>query len=99
MFTPNANGYGYGWVITQFLGHPVAVHDGEVNGFLTFIARFLDANNVLIVLSNQETVDLGAMIQTLSVGILSGGANGTGEFKHSGEAGAGRAIAPHRLGL
>lgn len=77
MFTPapNANGYGYGWVITHFFGQRVAAHDGEVNGFLSFIARFVDANAVLIILSNQESVDLGDMIGTLSALLLSGSKN------------------------
>jgi len=53
MFTPD-KGYGYGWFISYMLGRKVAAHDGGINGFATFIARFVDDDVVIIVLSNIE---------------------------------------------
>jgi len=54
IFTPFKNNYGYGWGITKKYNRPVVAHDGSINGFTSFIARFPDDRVTVVVLSNNE---------------------------------------------
>jgi CubicO group peptidase (beta-lactamase class C family) len=56
-------GYGYGWYIGSVTGgHPVIYHTGDNVGFLSFNAWFPEDAVRLIVLTNEETTDLQAII-------------------------------------
>ena len=57
MFMPDKGGYGYGWFISKMLDRKVTEHNGGINGFATNIARFVDDDVVIIVLSNIEDTD------------------------------------------
>ena len=57
MFMPDKDEYGYGWFIGEILGRKVTHHDGDINGFATHIARFVDDDVVIIVLSNIEEMN------------------------------------------
>jgi CubicO group peptidase (beta-lactamase class C family) len=52
MFTPYKEGYGYGWIIANLNGRKIITHDGSVNGFLTHIARYVDDDACIVILSN-----------------------------------------------
>jgi len=58
MFTPyrlndgTSTGYGYGWDIGEYEGHPVHEHAGGVSGFQSFVVRIPDANLYVAILSN-----------------------------------------------
>jgi D-alanyl-D-alanine carboxypeptidase len=65
------NNYGYGWGISQPHNHKQIGHGGGINGFSTFIARYPDDDAVVIVLSNNEGANAGAIANGLS-GILFG---------------------------
>jgi len=52
MFTDHGDHYGYGWEINQTDGRRVWSHNGGINGFHTFIARYPDQKLTVIVLSN-----------------------------------------------
>ncbi len=52
LFTPSKENYGYGWLIGDLPGHKIITHDGSVNGFMTHIARYVDDDACVIVLSN-----------------------------------------------
>jgi CubicO group peptidase (beta-lactamase class C family) len=54
MFTPHMEEYGYGWGIGEYSDRKVIYHGGEIDGFVTAIARFVDDDVVFIVLSNVE---------------------------------------------
>lgn len=58
---PNADGsgYGYGWMIGQHLGHTIYSHDGQIDGFRTYFARFPDDRLTIIVLCNRDDIDAG----------------------------------------
>lgn len=56
MFTPNANGYGYGWWIDTTSGHHVQFHGGNEPGFDSYSARYPEEMATVIVLSNTEQV-------------------------------------------
>jgi len=53
IFTPPPKRhYGYGWVISKRFDHKMIWHDGNSSGFQAYIARFVDDDACLIVLSN-----------------------------------------------
>jgi CubicO group peptidase (beta-lactamase class C family) len=45
-------GYGLGWVLTEYRGTPVAGHTGGIDGFFSFYARFPEADASIILLTN-----------------------------------------------
>lgn len=71
MWTPVKNNYAYGWSIGEAHKHKQIAHGGGINGFATFIARYPDDDAVVIVLSNNERANAGAIAGGLS-GILFG---------------------------
>ncbi len=73
-FTPYApasqyvgSGYGYGWFITNspVQGHRLIWHDGRIDGFRTYIGRFIDDRVTIIFLSNLATLDELSLANTL----------------------------------
>jgi len=68
MFMPDKGGYGYGWFISKMLDRKVTEHNGGINGFATNIARFVDDDVVIIVLSNIE--DANPMEITLDLSVV-----------------------------
>ena len=75
MFTPYEADYGYGWRMDDIVNRKshshrkMIGHVGDINGFATSIARFVDDDVVIIVLSNIEdanpleiTLDLSAIV-------------------------------------
>ena len=54
MTTPVRNNYGYGWDVCEGLGHRVTAHGGGLPGFTAFIARYVDDQVTIIVLSIAE---------------------------------------------
>lgn len=71
MWTPVKNDYGYGWGIKPEHGHKQIAHGGGINGFSTFISRYPDDDAVVIVLSNNEAANTGAIASSLT-GVLFG---------------------------
>jgi CubicO group peptidase (beta-lactamase class C family) len=59
--------YGYGWFIAKAPrpGHRLIWHDGRVNGFRTYIGRYIDDRVTIIILSNLSTLDEMALANTL----------------------------------
>lgn len=53
------SGYGYGWFIGQspVAGHRLIWHDGVIDGFRTYIGRYVDDGVTVIFLSNLATTD------------------------------------------
>lgn len=71
MWTPVKNDYGYGWGISQAHNRKQVAHGGGINGFSTFIGRYPDDDAVVIVLSNNERSNAGAIANALA-GVLFG---------------------------
>ncbi|QBD75877.1 class A beta-lactamase-related serine hydrolase [Ktedonosporobacter rubrisoli] len=71
MFTPaqlldgSRAEYGFGWGIGEYRGHRVAYHQGDMNGFITFIARFLDDEITVILLSNSHGSDIETLFRCI----------------------------------
>jgi CubicO group peptidase (beta-lactamase class C family) len=72
-FTPHAvsqfagSSYGYGWFITKspVAGHRLVWHDGRVDGFRSYIGRYIDDHVTIIFLSNLASVDELSLAKTL----------------------------------
>ncbi len=60
--------YGYGWGVDIYRTRKRISHGGGINGFSTFIARFVDDKLTVVVLTNSESGDASAL------------ANGIAEF-------------------
>lgn len=56
-FTPYQNGYGYGWVISEFNGTKTVGHSGGGAGFRTNFVMVPDNDICIVVLSNTESDD------------------------------------------
>jgi len=54
MFTPFLNGYAYGWAISE-TGRKKIAHGGGINGFMTYIERFVDDDVLIVSLCNIES--------------------------------------------
>lgn len=59
--------YGYGWFIAKspVAGHRLIWHDGVIDGFRTYIGRYIDDNVTIIFLSNLATVDSPTLAQSV----------------------------------
>jgi len=57
--------YGYGWFIAKspVPGHRLIWHDGVIDGFRTYIGRYIDDHITVIFLSNLATVDSPVLAQ------------------------------------
>jgi D-alanyl-D-alanine carboxypeptidase len=54
MFTPGLGGYALGWEVTAVQDRPVQEHNGDINGFGAFIARFPQDDAAIVILTNIE---------------------------------------------
>ena len=50
--------YGLGWYVENLQGHQIAYHPGDVEGFSTLMAQFLDIPVSIIVLANVSNFDV-----------------------------------------
>lgn len=55
MTTPAREDYGYGSIINQQLNRRCIGHEGEINGFSSFLANFPDEQLTIVVLRNHDT--------------------------------------------
>jgi len=72
MFTPEKNGYGYGWGITRQHGKRLYSHSGGIHGFSTIISRFPEEKLLVVVLSNnmaQQTGNIGTALAGIFLGL------------------------------
>jgi hypothetical protein len=68
-----SSGYGYGWSIANYEGHPIAQHDGGINGFNTIVMRLPADKGYIAILTNNgnnpvSLNDLAFTIATLVIG-------------------------------
>jgi CubicO group peptidase (beta-lactamase class C family) len=54
MFRPGPSGFGLGWDVVDDHGRRISEHVGDINGFGAFIARWLDEDAVIVILTNVE---------------------------------------------
>jgi CubicO group peptidase (beta-lactamase class C family) len=71
MYTPNfgADGsggeYGMGWQLDEFQGHRKVGHTGRINGFRTYLGRYIDDRITIILLSNIETEEILDLVKEM----------------------------------
>ncbi|RFB13547.1 class A beta-lactamase-related serine hydrolase [Bacillus sp. HNG] len=65
MFTPNLDGYGYGWFILEE-PEKVACHSGDINGFVSDFYLYVEKDVTIIVLSNLNMTPVEKISQDLS---------------------------------
>lgn len=73
LFTPYATipqsdgaSYGYGWVISQQMGHRMIGHNGGIEGFVASLNRFPDDDVTIIMLSNRQDINPNAITHSLA---------------------------------
>ena len=70
LFAPYADtpigSYGYGWFTSREYNQQVIEHGGGGDGFITLIKRFPRDRVTLILLSNRESTDIGAIADALA---------------------------------
>ncbi len=66
MTAPVKNEYGYGLQTGPMFNHPQVGHGGGINGFSSYIERFPDDDTVVIVLSNNQVGNAGAVAKALA---------------------------------
>jgi D-alanyl-D-alanine carboxypeptidase len=66
MFTVVSRNYAYGWTVAPLFNHKQIGHGGGINGFSTQISRFPDDDAVVIVLSNNQAGNPGALARDLA---------------------------------
>ena len=58
--------YGFGWAVETSHGHRLVQHGGGINGFSTQISRYRDDKLTLIVLTNSDNGNAGALAQGMA---------------------------------
>lgn len=72
MFTANAQGFGLGWEIATENGRRVIQHNGDINGFGAFIARYPDDDAVIVILTNIEGTRVRALKDEIATRLFAG---------------------------
>jgi CubicO group peptidase (beta-lactamase class C family) len=57
--------YGLGWQLDEFQGHRKVGHTGRINGFRTYLGRYLDDRVTIILLSNIETEEIMDIVEDM----------------------------------
>ena len=72
MYKPFLDDYAYGWVVTTLSykpqGQPVQSirHGGGINGFTTMIVRLVNQKNLIVILDNTGSPNLGRLTDTIA---------------------------------
>ena len=75
---PNKDGYGFGWFTGERHGHRVINHDGAWQGFKTAIARYVDDQLTVVVLTNLAEAKPGKIAEHVADVYLSEAKNAAG---------------------
>lgn len=66
MYTPEKNGYAYGWSVNDDAGRQSIGHGGGINGFVTHIRRYPSEKLCVVVLSNVLPANPGRISKDLA---------------------------------
>lgn len=73
MYTPSfgtdgsGGEYGLGWQLDEFQGHRIVGHTGRINGFRTYLGRYIDDGITIILLSNIETEEIMDIVNDIEM--------------------------------
>ena len=73
MFKQRKGDFGLGWEVTTEKGRRVIEHNGDINGFGSFIARYPDQDAVIIILTNTEGTKVRGMKDAIAERLLGSG--------------------------
>jgi D-alanyl-D-alanine carboxypeptidase len=73
MFARGLGEYSLGWEVTTENGRRVIQHNGDINGFGAFIARYPDADAVIIILTNTEGTKVRDMKNAIAARLFGDG--------------------------
>ncbi len=67
-----STGYGYGWAIANYEGHPIVQHSGGINGFATQVMRLPEDKVYVAILTNLDNnpVPLGDLAFQISALVI-----------------------------
>jgi len=68
----NPAGYGFGWFISSNAGQRIVHHEGEWQGFTSFITRHIDDQTTIVVLSNLAGASLERAAERIAQMYISG---------------------------
>lgn len=60
-YTPYRKNYGYGWFIDSVSGKRIVSHSGGASGFRSYLARIVEDNTCVVLLSNNANTDIAAI--------------------------------------
>jgi CubicO group peptidase (beta-lactamase class C family) len=63
---PNPGQYGFAWVVDSRNGHRLVGHGGRWQGFTSHIARYLDDELTIVILTNQGNCDAQRVVDELA---------------------------------
>ena len=67
IFTPGKGDAGFGWfAVTDKHGRKSLEHDGAINGFASFIARYPDTKTLILILSNLQNTNVDTIRDNLT---------------------------------
>ena len=75
---PNKGGYGFGWFIEERHGHRLISHDGAWQGFETTVARYVNDQLTVVVLTNLAGAKPGVIAEHVAELYLGEGENAAG---------------------
>ncbi|MBX3014159.1 MAG: beta-lactamase family protein [Caldilineaceae bacterium] len=58
--------YGFGWGVSSYEGHRLVAHSGALPGFTSHIARFLDDQLTVIILTNSASATPGTLAKSVA---------------------------------
>lgn len=70
IFTPHGGDYSFGWTIEDYDGQPYQHHEGGIDGFRSFIARYPESQILIIVLSNNQDFPVRELSKNLASRLL-----------------------------
>lgn len=65
-------GYGFGWSVVEYRGHPAVGHNGQVAGFVASFVRLPEAEMAIIVFANRYRVSSGQLRDMVADAFLPG---------------------------
>lgn len=65
-YSPFMNGYGYGWMISEFEGQKIVAHSGGADGYRSYFTNIPEKDICIVLLSNNENANLHGLNQKIT---------------------------------
>jgi CubicO group peptidase (beta-lactamase class C family) len=64
-YSPFMNGYGYGWMISEFEGQKIVAHSGGADGYRSYFTNIPEKDICIVLLNNNENSNLDGLNQKI----------------------------------